>query len=68
MEKQENKGYQITDSIQVGNTAFVIGHSEKLPYPYVVWKKTKPRDTITAIIKTIGRKRLKICADGHSKN
>lgn len=41
MEKQENKGYQITDSIQVGDTAFVIGHSEKLPYPYVVWKKTE---------------------------
>lgn len=41
MEKQENKGYQITDSIQVGNTAFVIGHSEKLPYPYVVWKKNE---------------------------
>lgn len=41
MEKQENKGYQITDSIQVGNTSFVIGHNEQLPYPYVVWKKNE---------------------------
>lgn len=68
MEKQENKGYQITDSIQVGDTAFVIGHSEKLPYPYVVWKQTEAQNTIMGIIKTTVAKPLKIYAVGHSKN
>lgn len=44
MEKQKNKGYEITDRIQVGKIAFVIGHSESLPYPYVVWKQTEAQE------------------------
>lgn len=43
MEKRINGGYEIIQSIQVGEAEFVLGFNETAPNPFVTWKSSPDR-------------------------
>lgn len=44
MEKRFNQGYEIIQSIEVGNTEFVLGVNVKAPSQYVTWECSNKTD------------------------
>lgn len=40
MEKRINIGYEIIQSIRIGEAEFVLGFNETAPNPYVTWKSS----------------------------
>ena len=40
MEKRINAGYEIIQSIRIGEAEFVLGMNETAPNPYVTWKSS----------------------------
>lgn len=52
VEKRTNQGYEIIQSIEVGNAEFVLGVHQTLPEQFVTWKCSQKSDYYWDIIRT----------------